>query len=127
MKRCVVVEEAGLVRDVTCAVLDELTFKTVGVDNAQKALELIDQAAIDLVLLDWDLPDLGALDVLTGLASMPDETRPRVLIMATACDPKQLRLAREAGVADCLSKPLDTGALRQIVEDLPLPSSERAA
>ncbi|MEM9286484.1 MAG: response regulator [Pseudomonadota bacterium] len=127
MGRCIVVEEGGLVRGVVCALLNELNFETVGAEEVEIALGLIHAEATDLVVLDWDLPNLGALDVLTGIASMADGERPYVLIVASECDPKQLALAREAGVTDYILKPIDNDVFCRMVSAISPVSEERVA
>ncbi|MEO1041516.1 MAG: response regulator [Pseudomonadota bacterium] len=116
MRRCVVVEDAELVGSVLGAQLTEWGWETVIANRPDEALEMMSIAATNIVLLDWDLPNLGALDVLAGMAPMPDDQRPHVLIMMAECDPKQIALAREAGVTDTLEKPIDHHALKSALE-----------
>jgi len=122
-----VIEHNELVGDVLCAFLAELGLAAVRAENVQDALHLIQEEATALVVLDWDLPKHGALDVLAGLASIISDKRPRVLMVASQCDPKQLALAKEAGVTDYLTKPLDHDALRHIASEISDHPAQRVA
>ncbi len=127
MKRCVVIEQKELVGDVLCAFLAELGLEAVRAENVTSALQLIQTEPTALVVLDWDLPEHGALDVLAGLALIVRDKRPRVLMVTSQCDPKQLALAKEAGVTDHLTKPLDHDAVREIASEISGYSAKRVA
>ncbi|MEM7741271.1 MAG: response regulator [Pseudomonadota bacterium] len=127
MRRCVVVEESELIGSILGALLTERDWELSVSTHAEKALDLIRASGADLVLLDWELPSLGALDVLAGIAPMTDDERPHVIILMTECDPKQINLAREAGVTDYLKKPIDNEELMRAVERSFLSREENAA
>ena len=59
-----------------------------------------------MVLLDWDLPSMGALDFLRGVGNMPEEEKPAIILCATENDPQQFTLAKAAGAAHTFSSRL---------------------
>lgn len=116
MQTAVVIEDSVRVREIAVGLLADLGFMAYGAEGVEDGLAKMAEVKPDLILLDWDLPNLGALDVLTGTAeaTLP---RPLTILMATENDPGQFSLARAAGASSYILKPFDrsdfTRALRQ--------------
>jgi len=81
-------------------------------DNGSRALEEIARHQPDLVLLDLQMPVMGALDVFRNLKH---GTRLPVIVIVTAYDQFALQ-AFEAGAIDYLLKPVGHERLAQAVE-----------
>lgn len=112
MKTCLIVEDSDVIREIAARILAEVSVEAKEAETAAAALEECRKAKIDAVLLDWDLPSLGALDFLRGAAELPQEQRPAIILCATENDPQQFTLAKAAGAAHYLLKPFD----RQSIE-----------
>ena len=121
MQTCVVIEDSVRVREIAVGLLADLGVVAYGARDSVEGLAMMAEVKPDVVLLDWDLPGHGALDVLTGSAGavLP---RPLTILMATENDPKQFALARAAGASAYILKPFDAHdfahALRQAGVDL---------
>ncbi len=107
MKTCLIVEDSALIREIAVRIVKELGFKAKEADTAEKGVALAREEKPDIVLLDWDLPTLGALDFLRGVGEMPAEARPPIVLCATENDPQQFKLAKAAGAAFHVMKPFD--------------------
>jgi DNA-binding response OmpR family regulator len=84
-------------------------------DNGKTALDTLEKAAIDLVLLDWNMP------VLDGLSFVRDVRRrglsiPIVMISAVT-DPARVMEATEAGVTDYIEKPVQLSELWERIQE----------
>ena len=112
MKTCLIVEDSEVIREIAMRILAEIPVEAKEAATAAAAIDLCREAKIDAVLLDWDLPTLGALDFLRGAAELPQEQRPVIILCATENDPQQFTLAKAAGAAHYLLKPFD----RQSIE-----------
>ena len=112
MKTCLIVEDSDVIREIAVRILADLSVDAKEAGTAAAGLEFCRQAKADVVLLDWDLPSLGALDFLRGAAELPQEQRPAIILCATENDPQQFTLAKAAGASYYLLKPFD----RQSVE-----------
>lgn len=74
-------------------------------DHAERALLMIDQAAPDLLLLDWTLPGQSGIALIRRLRAQP-RTRELPIIMISARDGEQDKiLALESGADDYITKP----------------------
>ncbi len=107
MKTCLIVEDSNVIREIALRILTDLGISASESETAAEALEKCREAKPDVVLLDWDLPSLGALDMLRGVADLPVEQRPTIILCATENDPQQFTLAKAAGAAHYLLKPFD--------------------
>jgi response regulator of citrate/malate metabolism len=106
MIRTLVVEDDALVAEVHASYVERVPgFAVAGVAHrATEALELLASRPIDLVLLDFHLPDIKGLDMLRALHAR--SAAPIDVIAVTAArDPETIRQAIAHGVSQYLVKP----------------------
>jgi two-component system chemotaxis response regulator CheY len=131
MKTCLVIEDSALVREIAVRILRELCLNPKEAETAEQGVEACKAAKPDVVLLDWDLPSLGALDFLRGVGAFPPEARPLIVLVATENDHQQFTLARAAGAAHHILKPFDFDLLRAKLTEIGIlkdgPAAARAA
>lgn len=73
--------------------------------NATDALQIVDTQHIDLVLLDWRMPDMSGIDAMQ-LIKKKHRTIP-VIIVTALHSPKDVSQALNAGANDYIKKPID--------------------
>lgn len=106
MIRTIIVEDDALVAEVHASYVERVPgFVVAGVAHrATEALELLASRPIDLVLLDFHLPDIKGLDMLRALHAR--SAAPVDVIAVTAArDPESIRQAIAHGVSQYLVKP----------------------
>jgi response regulator of citrate/malate metabolism len=106
MIRTLVVEDDALVAEVHASYVERIPgFAVAGVAHrAIEALEILASRPIDLVLLDFHLPDVKGLDMLRALRAR--SAAPVDVIAVTAArDPESIRQAIAHGVSQYLVKP----------------------
>jgi response regulator of citrate/malate metabolism len=104
--RTLIVEDDALVAEVHASYVERVPgFVVAGVAHrATEALELLASQPIDLVLLDFHLPDIRGLDMLRALHAR--SAAPVDVIAVTAArDPESIRQAISHGVSQYLVKP----------------------
>jgi response regulator of citrate/malate metabolism len=104
--RTLVVEDDALVAEVHASYVERISgFAVAGVAHrATEALEILASRPIDLVLLDFHLPDVKGLDMLRALRAR--SAAPVDVIAVTAArDPESIRQAIAHGVSQYLVKP----------------------
>jgi response regulator of citrate/malate metabolism len=104
--RTLVVEDDALVAEVHASYVERVPgFTVAGVAHrATEALELLAERPVDLVLLDFHLPDVKGLDMLRVLHART--AAPVDVIAVTAArDPESIRQAIAHGVSQYLVKP----------------------
>jgi response regulator of citrate/malate metabolism len=106
MIRTLVVEDDALVAEVHASYVERVPgFAVAGVAHrATEALEILGSQPVDLVLLDFHLPDVKGLDMLRLLRAR--SAAPVDVIAVTAArDPESIRAAIAHGVSQYLVKP----------------------
>jgi response regulator of citrate/malate metabolism len=106
MIRTLIVEDDALVAEVHASYVERVPgFAVAGVAHrATEALEILASEPVDLVLLDFHLPDVKGLDMLRLLrarSSVPVD----VIAVTAARDPDSIRQAIAHGVSQYLVKP----------------------
>jgi two-component system chemotaxis response regulator CheY len=92
--------------------LRELGFEVHEAANGQQALsKLNDGAPFDLVLLDWNMPEMDGFEVLSLIRSEPAHKNVRVMMVTTESEMSQVSVALDAGANEYLMKPFDREAL----------------
>ena len=119
MRQCMVVDDSAVIRKVSRALFESLGFDVSEAENGQQALDLCRGALPDLILLDWHMPVMGALDFLAAMRAIPSSKRPFVLYCTTEPDTGDISRAFDAGADDFIIKPFDREALEAKLGDMP--------
>ena len=106
MIRTLIVEDDALVAEVHASYVERVPgYVVAGVAHrAAEALEIIEQRAVDLVLLDFHLPDAQGLDLLRVVRARKDQPID-VIAVTAARDPESVRRAIAHGVTQYVVKP----------------------
>jgi len=82
--------------------------KIISASNSVIACQIIENALPDLIILDWEMPQMNGIDVLRYLQAN-DKTKNIPVVMATGVrlSSTDLKLALEAGAYDYIRKPID--------------------
>ena len=113
-----VVEDDPLNQTIVCRLLSHAGYLSTAASNGAQALALLGERTFDLVLMDWQMPDMDGLEVTrrirAGGAGQAASLLPIVALTANAF--AQDRVAcLAAGMDDFLSKPVLAENLRTMV------------
>ncbi len=112
MRSCLVVDASHVVRTVLRAVLEEMDFAVAEAATGLAALEHCRTSPPDVVLLEWDLPDMPGLKVLKQLRDGVQGARPAVVFCTRRDGPTELADAVREGAAEIIVKPFDNEVVR---------------
>ncbi|AJQ92960.1 response regulator [Gynuella sunshinyii] len=110
------IDDAAFIRDLIKRTLRGF-FPDLGLDeaiNGKKAQNLIAKNAYDLILCDWEMPEMNGLQLLTWLREYEtrDNLQKTPFIMVTSRgDKENVVQAVEAGVSDYIGKPFSNDQL----------------
>lgn len=80
--------------------------------NGREALSLLTKAPYDLLITDWNMPDMSGLDLVKEVRrSEPIKTIP-ILMVTTVSTKEDIVTALKAGVNGYVVKPFDTATLQ---------------
>ena len=106
-----VVEDDPLVRKAVARMLSSGEFAVVLAGDAKQArAELADKPA-DLILLDWVLPEVSGIELLTSLKSDPELHAIPVVMMTSKSKQSEVLKGFELGVDDYVRKPFSSREL----------------
>jgi len=119
-KRVLVIGDEPREFDALAAALAPLGrgFEPVRAASAHAALAHLEQEVTDLVILDAESADVGALRTLAHLRSHPVGLSVPVVVVTASQDREDHLANLEAGAADVLTKPIDAPLLRARVRTL---------
>jgi len=106
------VDDAPEVHDLVAWQLRELDLELTHAYSGSEGLRHLETGAPDLVLLDYQLPDIDGLKVLRQLRSRPDTSELSVIFLTAAEDDDTQQLAFESGAVDYVRKPFRAAELR---------------
>ncbi|MFP5234986.1 MAG: sigma-54-dependent transcriptional regulator [Acidobacteriota bacterium] len=106
MNHILVVDDEAEIRASLEEILREEGYGVATAATAAEARTLLADVPYDVVLLDIWLPDRDGLDVLSDMHSLPQETRPEVVIISGHGTIETAVKATKLGAYDFLEKPL---------------------
>ena len=110
-----VVDDSRVVRAMVRDALLADDHRVVEAPDAREALAALEDAPVDLVITDINMPDVGGLALVRTLRTRPRERFTPILILTTEDGDAIKRAGREAGATGWLVKPFDPDQLRKTV------------
>lgn len=110
--RILVVDDNASNRDLLSRRLQRQGHTVVQAEDGTIALAMLDNQALDLVLLDLMMPGISGYDVLTRLKSDPRTRDIPVIMISALTELDAIVRCIEAGAEDYLAKPFDPTLLR---------------
>jgi len=112
MKTCLVVDDSDIIRKVAGALFSSQLLTVSEAEGAEPALDLCKRQMPDLILLDWHMPGMTALEFIAALRALPAGEYPFVLYCTTENDSIDITRAITVGANDYLLKPFN----REMIE-----------
>lgn len=112
IRRVLLVDESRLQRRILSASLKRDGFEVDEADSATEALEVCKRQMPDLVLSDWGLADMQALEFCTAFRALPSDHYSFFVVLTVKSERDSVVKALEHGVDDFLLKPVDANELR---------------
>ena len=114
-----VVDDSRTVRRILRTVLEEAGFTVREAEDGRVALHMLDQhPEIELVITDWDMPQMDGLTLLQTLRSHPDYGELPVLMVTQESRASHVREAMEAGASAYLMKPFNRAMLLEKLTEI---------
>lgn len=79
--------------------------------NGSKARQLLGRVSFDLILCDWEMPELSGLELLQWLRAQPGQEKTPFIMVTSRGDRDNVVQAIQAGVSDYVGKPFSNEQL----------------
>jgi len=112
VKHCLVVDDSRVIRKVACKILESLDFETDEAEDGASALDRCRMRMPELILLDWQMPNMSGVEFIRTLRRELGGSRPVVVFCTTENDIGHISEAMGAGANDYVMKPYDRDILK---------------
>ncbi len=119
-KFCLVVDDSSTIRKFSSRLLKTMNFAVGEAEHGLVAIEACRLVVPDLILLDWNMPEMDGLTCLKALRAMDLQPRPRIVMCTTENVLPKITQALEAGADEYIMKPFDRDVLRDKLSQLDL-------
>jgi DNA-binding response OmpR family regulator len=111
--RILVVDDATFIRDM---IKKQLRDQIPGVEiidapDGARALAQLKNQSVDIILSDWEMPNVTGAELLTAVRSMPNSENVPFVMISSRGDRNHIIKAIELGVSDYLTKPFSAEEL----------------
>jgi len=108
---CLIVDDSRVIRRMAADILKGLGLRTAEAENGLKGVEFCRNTVPDMVLLDWNMPEMDGITCLRALRAMNLNPRPVVVMCTTESGLSKIQEALEAGADEYIMKPYDREVL----------------
>ncbi len=119
MATIMIVDDEEDIRDSTRTALETLGYKVISAQDGVECLEKLRKAKVDLVLLDFFMPEMSGREVLEKMRADPKLKNTKVAMMTVAhmSEIGESELKR-LKVAEYIRKPIDLAEFKEIINKL---------
>jgi two-component system chemotaxis response regulator CheY len=104
--RALVIDDSRVVRMVIGKILREAGIEVIEAGNGREGLEQLRQnQPLQLVLVDWNMPEMNGLDFIQSVRAEPSYDDVRIMMVTTETESEQVVRALNAGANEYLMKP----------------------
>jgi two-component system, chemotaxis family, chemotaxis protein CheY len=107
MRTAMVVDDSWAIRLILARTLGKLGVETRFAGNGREAMEVLREAGstINLVLVDWNMPEMTGIDFIREVRSTPEYDRLALMMVTTETQAEQMMEALAAGADEYVMKP----------------------
>ena len=110
--RALVIDDSRAMRSILKAILGSLDFEVVEAADGRQAMEILgaDQG-FDIALVDWNLPEMSGLEIVTEVRKDQRLGSMRLLMVTTETEFERVTQALQAGADEYIMKPFNRDML----------------
>ncbi len=87
-------------------------------NNGQEVLEKLPGSGVDLLFLDWHMPELNGFETLKKIRATPELAKLPVIMVTSEAHSDNIKQAIQAGVNQYMVKPFDFKSLAEKLDDV---------
>jgi two-component system chemotaxis response regulator CheY len=101
-----VVDDSVLMRRHAARVLKQSNHDVIEAGDGRKCIDLLQTEAVDIILLDWNMPEMNGLEALTKIRSDHRYENIKILMMTSENKNERIQEALDRGADEYIMKPL---------------------
>jgi two-component system chemotaxis response regulator CheY len=104
--RALVIDDSRTVRSIIGKILRDEGLEVVEAGNGREGLDQLGRTPdVELVLVDWNMPEMNGLDFIKAVRAQRGYDRIRIMMVTTETEQEQVIRALEAGANEYVMKP----------------------
>lgn len=116
--KCLVVDDSATMRRIVVNSLKTIGYSdVVEAGDGKEALAKCD-SSVELVITDWNMPNMGGLELVKALRSNPETAKIPILMVTTRSVKEDILQAVEAGVNSYILKPFTPQVLKEKLDQM---------
>jgi CheY-like chemotaxis protein len=117
-KTVLIAEDSSVILNLTKKILEQQDYVILSAKNGAEVLEILKDSAVDIILMDINMPVLDGLACAKAIRSNPDEAKRNVPILAITGNAKNYTTAEftQYGITEFVPKPIDFDLLVNLVK-----------
>ena len=117
MKTILVVDDSRIMRNVVKNIFTDMKIpcQYLEAENGKKAFDLLETNKVNLVFLDWNMPEMDGMSFLTKVRVMPDYKDLPIFMVTSEAAKYNVVEALENGATDYIVKPINEKIFREKV------------
>lgn len=124
--RALIVDDSRAMRSIVSRIVKQLGYEITEATDGKDALGRLAEAKPDLILVDWNMPEMNGLEFVRAVRSDPGHAAMRIVMVTTESEIVRVQEALESGADEYLMKPFTKEALIEKLILLGLASPEAA-
>jgi two-component system chemotaxis response regulator CheY len=110
--KALVIDDSRAMRSILRGILASLGVEVVEAADGRQAIDILNvDQDFDLVLVDWNLPEMSGLEVVTEVRKDPRLSGMPLLMVTTETEFERVTQALQAGANEYIMKPFDRNML----------------
>jgi len=118
MAKILTVDDSQTIRDLVSQILTNEKHEVISASDGVEALALARTTAVDLALVDVNMPNMNGLSLVSKLRKLDDYKFTPILMVTTETDEYRKKKARSVGATGWLAKPFTAERLIGAVNKL---------
>jgi len=108
MKTILIVDDSRIMRNIVKNTFSELKIPChfLEAENGKKAYQLLETNPVNLILLDWNMPEMDGMEFLKKVRSMPNYTELPIIMVTSESAKYNVVEALQNGATDYIVKPI---------------------
>ncbi|HVY85290.1 MAG TPA: response regulator [Caulobacterales bacterium] len=114
--RVLIADDNDANRGILSRLLGRRGYSVFEAESGERALDMIDEVAPDMVLLDLNMPDLSGIEILRQIRRTQDSSMLPVIMVTAEHDNEMIARCLGAGANDYVTKPVQWAVLQARIE-----------
>lgn len=125
--RALVIDDSRAMRSILKGILTSLDFEVTEAADGRQAIGILtEDKTFDIALVDWNLPVMDGLEIVTEIRKDSSHSGMRLLMVTTETEIERVTQALQAGADEYIMKPFDRNMLldKLVILGIPVEASQ---